>query len=275
MEFQDLVSVTFWCLTPFIAWRAYRLNWESKQDEMAARRIDVLSSLEREIAHVANWAEREYTPESDDLNWWNPLWRVVDPPSERIDGFARVSDSEGYGEELVAAADALSTSLRRFRDLIAAPGRYVLNAPDVAGRVATALDYAATSVGARVTQRNPQRWPALLQGDRDWADELHRLNREAHVQGIGTAATPNGLIATVAEARTRVGDALSSARSRRGRLPPFHVAIAEGVTWIFLVIGIVSLAALILHAWSNWVWPIAERILHGSRSLGTTWRRLF
>jgi hypothetical protein len=261
MEFKDLVSVTFWCLTPFIAWRAYRLSWDTKQDELTAKRIEVLVALEGQIAHVANWAEREYTPESVDLNWWNPLWRVMNPSSERIDAFALVSDSEQYGVELVAATSTLSASLRRFRDLMAAPQRYVLNAPDAAGRVATALDYGATSVGARVIQKNPQRWPALLQGDRDWADELYRLNQEAHVQGIGTAATTGSLIATVAEARARVGNALSSARSPR-RLPPLHVAIAESVTWIFLVIGIVSLVALLVHAWSTWVWPTLERILH-------------
>jgi len=81
VDFKDLVSVTFWCLTPFIAWRAYRLNWDTKQDELAAKRIDVLSALQREIITIADWAERDYTPASDDLNWWNPFWSVLDPPS--------------------------------------------------------------------------------------------------------------------------------------------------------------------------------------------------
>jgi|SRR5712671_3643858 len=172
---------------------------------------------------------------------------------------------------MVAATDALAVSVRQLRSLIAAPVALAQAIPDVAGRIAAALDFMVTPIGPRVLQKNPERWKAVSPSDKDWAESLYRLNQDAHVRGIGTGTTPGSLRATVPDARSRAGAAATSARSRR-RLPPFHVAVAESVTWIFFAIGVVSLIALLAHAWSTWVCPI---VFGDHGGLGGAWRRLF
>jgi len=231
---RTLITSTSVSLSPVVAWVVFAFGVLSREREHYAEFRQKLREVMKELDYMGTWARNQYTDEDDNPNWGNPLWSVNDFPSDRIHEFNQSAYDRPVDARLREALADLETAIERFRMLLRAHRHFIM------------LDNGRLTMAVAA---NPQSAP------REWWEELHRLNRAIHIDGIGTANNPNGLHSTWTVARTEVQRAIDQRGKRRH---PRSLWFGHIPAAILAVIGIGFLIGFInelLHALSWTPWP--------------------
>lgn len=186
---RNLITSTSVSLSPVVAWVVFASGVLAKQAERHKGLIEKLRQVMKELDFIGHWAQNEYGPTADSPTWRQPLWSVNDFPSDHIHEFNQIAYTMSVSEPLRGAMAGLETAIERFRTLLKAHREFVAHN--------NRLDAIAAAISRNVV-------PAA------WFDELHRLNREIHVRGIGTAQDPDGLHSTWTRAKSEVQRAIDN-----------------------------------------------------------------
>jgi len=214
-------------LSPAVAWLTLVSSWNEKRRERHVSIRRRLVELREEVDRIGNWAQTQYTSESDATEWKNPFWQVLDFPSTRLAAFNAEFSPSDVGRALSDALVQIEVSISAFRDLPNQHRQFVKVGFD------------------RYSKPNTEDTSKIIfQPPKDWISELHRLNQKIHVQGIGDGCTKLGLHSTWKKASSELQDCLNSLRKRR---KPRVMWIGHLLAIILGLAGFLFLLALIFE----------------------------
>jgi len=238
---KDMITAASVSLSPSVAWATFAASWNTRRAE---RRIALRArffEVKEELDHISHWAQTQYTGESADSNWRNPLWSVHNFPTEKIEQFNRTIDPSAAGKALSEAMIKLEASIARFRALLVEHQRFVWQG---GGQALLTPAY-----GLAPETNDPT---FTFRVSTAWLDRMYQLNKAIHVKGIATASDPEGLHANWKRADAETASAIS----RTGRASqPWFMWLGHVLAGVLGVVGLGFLVGFFIVFFKSASWP--------------------